>query len=151
MRLTLDAPATTNLIRGYSATAIRVGAREIAGSIVVSASTLIEDWRPRSMAELTAADLEPVLALKPAVLLLGSGAQQVFPPGEVLALLHRSRIGFEVMTTGAACRTYNVLIGEGRDVVAALIVERGPPRDARDQDNPASSGTNVTAPSGSRS
>jgi len=72
--------------------------------------------------ELTASDLEPVLALRPEVLLLGSGPRQVFPAPELLAQLYAARIGFEVMDTGAACRTYNVLVGEGRAVAAALII-----------------------------
>jgi uncharacterized protein len=74
------------------------------------------------MDELTAADLEPVLALQPEVLLLGSGVRQVFPPHELLARLYAARVGFEVMDTGAACRTYNVLVGEGREVAAALLI-----------------------------
>jgi uncharacterized protein len=90
--------------------------------VIVSAARLIADWRPQHIGELTAADLEPALALEPQVLLLGSGARQVFPSPELLAQLYAARIGFEVMDTSAACRTYNVLVGEGREVAAALII-----------------------------
>jgi len=101
---------------------LTIGERDFARSVIVSAQALIEDWRPQAMAELTAADLEPALALQPEVLLLGSGARQVFPPAALLAELHARRVGFEVMDTGAACRTYNLLVAEGREVAAALII-----------------------------
>ena len=122
MKFTLDRPATRHVVRGYSPGALRIGEQEYSRSVIVSATTLITDWRPQRMDELTAADLEPVLALQPEVLLLGSGARQVFPPHELLARLYAARVGFEVMDTGAACRTYNVLVGEGREVAAALLI-----------------------------
>jgi uncharacterized protein len=75
------------------------------------------------MGEFTAADLEPAIALLPDVLLIGTGAKQVFPDPAVVAALHVARIGFEIMDTGAACRTYNVLLGEDRRVAAALMIE----------------------------
>ena len=122
MKFTLDHPATPHVVRAYAPGLIRIGEREFARSIIVSARTLIDDWRPQSAADLTAADFEPALALRPEVLLLGSGARQVFPAPELLAQLYAARIGFEIMDTGAACRTYNVLVAEGREVAAALII-----------------------------
>ena len=122
MKFTLDRPATRHVVRGYSPGALRIGEQQYSRSVIVSATTLITDWRPQRMDELTAADLEPVLALQPEVLLLGSGVRQVFPPHELLARLYAARVGFEVMDTGAACRTYNVLVGEGREVAAALLI-----------------------------
>lgn len=122
MKFTLDRPATLHVIRAYQPGLIRIGDREYARSVIVSAQALIDDWRPQHVGELVAADLEPALALGPEVLLLGSGARQVFPAPELLRQLHAARIGFEVMDTGAACRTYNVLVAEGRAVAAALII-----------------------------
>ena len=124
MKLTVDAPGSPNIIRAYTPGGFRIGARDCTGSVIVSAGTLIENWRPRDIAELAVSDLEPALALAPEVLLIGSGARQVFPARELLAALHASKIGFEVMTTGAACRTYNVMLAEGRAVVAALVPDR---------------------------
>ena len=122
MKFTLDRPGTLHVVRGYTPGRLRIGEQEYARSVIVSAATLIADWRPQHIGELTAADLEPALALCPEVLLLGSGARQVFPPHGLLARLHAARVGIEVMDTGAACRTYNVLVGEGRAVAAALII-----------------------------
>ena len=122
MKFTLDRPGTLHVVRGYAPGLLRVGEREFTRSVIVSAQTLVADWPPQHVGELTAADFDPVLALEPQVLLLGSGARQVFPAPELLARLYAARIGVEVMDTGAACRTYNVLVGEGRAVVAALMV-----------------------------
>jgi len=122
MKFTLDRPGTLHVVRGYVPGRLLIGELEFARSVIVSAATLIDDWRPQHIDELSAADLELAFALKPQVLLLGSGTRQVFPPPELLAQLYAARIGFEVMDTGAACRTYNVLVGEGRDVAAALII-----------------------------
>jgi uncharacterized protein len=124
MKLTVDAAPAANVIRAYTATGFRIGSRDCAGSVIVSAHTLIEGWRPREMSELGAEDLAPALALQPEVLLIGSGARQIFPAPQLLAVLCRSKVGFEVMNTGAACRTYNVMLAEGRAVVAALIPGR---------------------------
>jgi len=122
MKFTLDRPATPHVVRAYAPGLIRIGEREFARSVIVSAQALVDDWRPQHVGELVAADLEPALALQPEVLLLGSGARQVFPAPDLLAQLYAARIGFEVMDTGAACRTYNVLVAEGRAVAAALII-----------------------------
>jgi len=122
MKFTLDRPGTLHVVRGYVPGQLRIGEREFGRSVIVSAQTLIEDWRPQHIGELTVADLEPVLALRPQVLLLGSGPRQVFPARDLLAQLYAARVGFEIMDTGAACRTYNVLVAEGRAVAAALII-----------------------------
>jgi uncharacterized protein len=122
MKFTLDQPAILHVIRGYAPGVLRIGDREFTRSVIVSAQTLIDDWRPQRAADLTAADLEPAVALQPEILLLGSGPRQVFPAPDLLAQLYAARIGFEIMDTGAACRTYNVLVAEGREVAAALII-----------------------------
>lgn len=123
MKFTLDQPSTINVVRGHGPGTIRIGDRAFSRSLIVTSTTLIEDWRPQSIQDLQVTDLEPLLRLRPEVLLIGSGAGQVFPDRAMLAALHLARLGFEIMDTGAACRTYNVLVAEGRDVAAALIIE----------------------------
>jgi uncharacterized protein len=102
---------------------LRIGPRTFERSVIVTAETLIEAWRPQRIGELAAADLEPLLALRPEILLIGSGTKQGFPDRATLQALYAARIGFEIMDTGAACRTFNVLVAEGRNVAGALIVE----------------------------
>lgn len=90
-------------------------------SCLLSATTLIDNWPPQQLAELTAEHLQAISKLKPEVVLLGSGSQMRFPQPEQLAALVKLGVGYEVMDTAAACRTFNVLVGEGRAVVAALF------------------------------
>jgi uncharacterized protein len=122
MKLQLENPAGTHLVRSYGPGQLRIGERTHSTSLIVTATALIAPWRPATAQELTEADLQPLLGLGPQVVLLGTGARQQFPDARVLQILHAQRIGVEVMDTSAACRTYNVLVTEGRSVAAALIV-----------------------------
>jgi uncharacterized protein len=123
MKFNLDQPAAINVVRGYGPGTIRIGERTFSRSLIVTATRIIEDWRPLGIPDLKVTDLDPLLELRPEVLLIGSGTRQVFPDRAILAALYSAGLGFEIMDTGAACRTYNVLVAEGREVVAALIVE----------------------------
>ena len=123
MKFNLDQPTSINVVRAYGPGLVRIGERSFSRSLIVTASTLLEDWRPRQMSDLQESDLGELLQLRPEVLLIGSGMRQEFPQRATLAALYAARVGFEIMDTGAACRTYNVLAAEGRNVAAALIVE----------------------------
>jgi uncharacterized protein len=123
MKFSLDQTSTINVVRGYGPGVLRIGDRSFGRSVIVTPATLIEEWRPYSILDLQATDLETLLRLRPDVLLIGSGRRQVFPDRSTLAALYTAGLGFEIMDTGAACRTYNVLAAEGRNVAAALIVE----------------------------
>jgi uncharacterized protein len=122
MKLHLDSPAATSLIRSYGSGQVRIGEVTHATSVIVTASTVLAPWRPQNVDDLREADLEPLLALAPEVVLLGTGPRQQFPSPALLQLLHSLRIGVEIMDTAAACRTYNVLATEGRSVAAALML-----------------------------
>ena len=80
-------------------------------------------FAPQGFDALAEADFERLLETSPEIVLLGTGATQRFPHPRLTAPLHRARVGLEVMDTRAACRTYNILVAEGRNVTAALIVE----------------------------
>ncbi len=90
-------------------------------SCLLSATGLVDDWPPQQMAELTTEHLQAVKELNPEVLLIGSGSNIRFPASEQLAALVKLGIGYEVMDTAAACRTFNLLVAEGREVTAALF------------------------------
>ena len=79
-------------------------------------------WPVAASGSLRAADMDPLVAQRPEVALIGTGARQHFPPAEVLRPLIDAGIGYEIMDTAAACRTYAILVAEGRRVLAALIV-----------------------------
>lgn len=122
MRLTDDRTGGAFVVRSYSPGELRVGSAVLHRSCVISAERLIDDWRPQTLDELSAADLEAVFALQPEIVVLGSGARQRFPDTKLLAAILGRGIGCEVMDTGAACRTYNVLVSESRRAVAALFL-----------------------------
>lgn len=123
MKLTDEKIAGINMIRSYAPGEVRIGETVIRGSCLVKADQIVSEWRPQSVAELTLDDLQPLIAMKPEVIVIGSGPKQEFPKPEVLGAVMSRGIGCEVMDTGAACRTYNILASEGRTVVAALLLK----------------------------
>jgi uncharacterized protein len=123
MKIHLEGATGANRIRSYAPGRIAVNQDVYTASLIVTPDRIIADWRPRSVAELTVADIEVVCGLEPEVVLLGTGARLTFPDPTVTRGLVTAQIGFEAMDTGAACRTFNVLMSEGRRVVAALLIE----------------------------
>ncbi len=122
MRLTLDNRPGANLVTRVGPEGIQVGEDLLDASFIVSAGELLRGWPVTEPAALDLAALEPALALEPEILVLGTGPRIQFPAGELFAQLAGRGIGLEVMDTAAACRTYNVLVGEDRSVVAAIIL-----------------------------
>lgn len=92
-------------------------------SLIVMPETLITDWPPNAIQGLSADHLDHVLALEPEIILLGTGQRLCFPEVAITARIMEKKIGLEVMDTAAACRTYNVLMTEGRKVAAALLID----------------------------
>ena len=122
MHLTLERPDHEFFLRGADGQAALVNDRRLTASFVIAPDRLLEHWAVAGASTLSPDDLDPVLAMSPEVVLLGSGASQVFPPAATLAACLSRGIGLEVMTNAAAARTFNVLAGEGRRVVAAFIL-----------------------------
>jgi uncharacterized protein len=122
MKFTRELPANIHLVRSYELGAVRIGEKALHSSCLFNAKELIADWAPRAVADLTAEHFAAAFAWQPEIILLGTGARQQFPAREIYAAILARGIGFEVMDTGAACRTYNVLVGEDRRVVAALLL-----------------------------
>jgi uncharacterized protein len=123
VQLTRDS-ATAHLIHSYEPGRIRIAERWLHGDVIVSPDRLIEDWRVSSPEDVTLADLEPALTLAPEIVLLGTGGALVWPEADLMAMLAARGVGLEIMSTPAACRTFNVLVHERRRVVAALLNPR---------------------------
>ncbi|HKU90697.1 MAG TPA: MTH938/NDUFAF3 family protein [Steroidobacteraceae bacterium] len=121
MKFTQQRQEGVNLIRRYGADFIVVGEQEIRSSCIVGVST-IAPWPPRSVEELATEHLSALFELKPEVVVLSTGAAQKFPRAALRAEFAARRIGIEVMEIGAAARTYNVLVGEERRVLAAVLL-----------------------------
>lgn len=121
MQLHLERPDYQYFLRGADGDHALVNDRSLRSSFIIAPDTLVEDWPLRDITTLSVADLDRMLALKPELIVLGSGATQAFPPPATLAACLQRGVGLEAMTNSAAARTYNVLAGEGRRVVAALV------------------------------
>jgi len=98
------------------------GLETVTTSLILTPSQMLTDWPPEHFEEVGPDHFDEVLALEPEVVIFGSGQRLRFPPAAVGARLNARGIGIEVMDTAAACRTFNILMGEGRQVVAALLM-----------------------------
>jgi uncharacterized protein len=121
MDLTLEKPGDHLFIRSVSGAGIQVADVHYSGPIILSATRIVEDWTASEAIDLAECDLEKILDLDPEIVLLGTGASQVFLPPERMMYFYSRNVGVEVMNTEAACRTFNVLVSESRKVVAALL------------------------------
>ncbi len=123
MRITQDFGHASYVIRAYDEATVVVNETEFHQSLVVMPERLKSDWQPRDVEELGVKHLEPILALRPELVILGTGATLRFPDPQVRRFFAQHGIGIEIMDTPAACRTYNILMSEGRNVAGALIIE----------------------------
>lgn len=126
MKLFLDQNPSANIITGYGADHVLINKVRHEDSLLLTATRIITGWAPGGYAGLSAADFEAAAGLEVAVVLIGTGARQRFPSPALLRPLIEARIGFEIMDLAAACRTYNILVGEGRAVAAALLLDPAP-------------------------
>lgn len=127
MKLHLTQADGKNLITGFTDDAILINHRPYKTSLIVMPNTLIPDWRSNtanqlSFDTLTTDDFEKIAALKPEVVLLGTGKTHRFLHQKLNVALTQQGVAVECMTTVAACRTYNILMSEGRKVAAALLL-----------------------------
>ena len=122
MQLNLERPDYQYFLRGADGTGALVNDRRLQRSFVVAPNALVEDWPVHDAGAMAPTDLDPLLALNPELVVLGTGAQQRFPPAAVMAACLQRGIGIDVMTNAAAARTYSVLAGEGRRVAAGFIL-----------------------------
>lgn len=122
MKFALADRSNELIISSYARGEIVVGERILTSSLILLPDRLIDDWRPAGFEDLAPEDFRPITALQPDLVLLGTGETQRFPEPALLRLLVEMNLGFEAMTTPAACRTYNVLVSEGRRVAAALLL-----------------------------
>lgn len=91
-------------------------------SISIRADGQMKAWQPQSHAEFNPQHFLEFTQDNPELVLIGTGQNLHFPPQDCLSVLQQNNLGYEVMDTGAACRTYNVLCAEGRDVILATLM-----------------------------
>ncbi|MCP5250373.1 MAG: Mth938-like domain-containing protein [Nitrosomonas sp.] len=122
MKLHLAHFGQQNIFSGYGDGYVMINQIRHEKNMIVFPDQLIEHWPVASVAALSHEHFDEILARKPEIILLGTGAQLRFPDYTLMARILQTRTGFEVMDTQAACRTYNILVEEGRQVAAAIIL-----------------------------
>lgn len=114
MQITEDTNDSSYQIRAYKPGEVTINDKKYTKSLVVSNDTLIETWGPKTIEDITQEHIDRILALKPEIILLGTGEKFIIPPDTLRQ--------FECMNTAAACRTFIALTSEGRKVAAALLI-----------------------------
>ncbi len=127
MKLQADRIEGANAISSLTSEAVSVNGVPHRNSILVPWRGEVSAWGGASLEELSASDFERLAEFKPELVIFGSGPRIRFPSAALLRPLIDQRIGVESMDTAAACRTYNILVSEGRSVVAALLLASAVP------------------------
>ena len=122
MKLHASVPSGANIITAYGDDYVSVNGARRDSNVIVTASE-VRAWNAADFAHLTAENFAELAALDVEIVLLGTGSRQRFPHPRLTAPLGQAKIGVEVMDTKAACRTYNILVAEGRRVALALLFE----------------------------
>ena len=128
VKLHLDPITGSNAISGYGPGFIAINGRNINNPVIVMQGNIFDPWplgsplTPAPVESLCIENFAALLDLKPELVVFGSGAIFRFPHRHIMAAFAEANIGFEVMDTPAACRTYNVLMSEGRHIAAALLI-----------------------------
>lgn len=112
-----------NLFTAYGHDHVAINHSRYASNLIVLPERIITDWQATAFDTLSAQDMGPLLELGVGIILLGTGRRLRFPPPSLLSPFARAGIGIEIMDLQAACRTYNILAGEGRQVAAALLFD----------------------------
>lgn len=121
MEFNLEVPQNQFFIRSIDEQGICVHDAIYTKPFIISGQRIVPAWDIKSIEDINEENLQVIFNLQPEVILLGTGATQVFLPPATQVHFFQRNFGFEVMTTDAACRTFNVLVAEGRHVVAALM------------------------------
>jgi len=122
LALHLDTNSNYKLFTGHGAGYVAVNDQQYQRPVVVMPAEVRTDWTATDFSSLNETHFDYFLALKPEVLLLGTGSKQHFAHPNLYRELIRARISIEFMDTPAACRTYNILVAEDRKVVAAVLL-----------------------------
>lgn len=123
MQLHQDAPSDQNVISGYGDDHVLINGESHSGNLIVMPERIETDWAPDGFDALSEAHMTQLAELGVEIVLIGTGQRQRFPAPVLLRPLMEARIGMEIMDLPAACRTYNILVGENRSVAAALLFD----------------------------
>lgn len=122
MKFSEDYNPGSNVIQAYDENGINVNGQRISQSVVIGRNHLLADWPVDSVEALSTELLQELVELAPEVILIGTGERIQFPHPQVYAHVVQQGVGIEFMDSGAACRTYNILLSEDREVIAGIIL-----------------------------
>ncbi len=122
MKISLAASNQKFAIRAYEKGKLIINQQVYHKSLIIMPEQLTPDWRPQTIEDLIATDFDELITFKPSMIILGTGEKQAFPSPTLYAAAINAGIGVEIMNTPAACRTYNILMSEGRSIAAALMM-----------------------------
>ena len=123
MKFAEDNNSSNYKITGYESEGVEINGLMHKQSFILSPMELVNDWQPQELSALAVEHLDAFYTMKPEVIILGTGASQIFPERDILKYLVQNRIGYEIMDTQAACRTFNIIMAEGRTVVAGMFIK----------------------------
>ncbi len=122
MKFAQDSQDEGYVITAYNDDGISINGKAFSKSLIITPTKLDEEWDVEAIDLLQAEHTEQILNFKPELIIIGTGNKLIFPPVEIYSNIIKQGIGVDYMDTQAACRTYNILMSEGRGVVAGLIL-----------------------------
>ncbi len=125
MKLNLETLTTKYRVTGYSDRRVTVNNETLGDSFVITPFKLVKEWPPQNVTSIRPEHFSVIFDLEPDVILLGTGSKQLFPSPQLLEPIVKRGIGIEIMNTAAVCRTFNLLIAEGRHVAAGVLIDKG--------------------------
>ncbi len=121
MDITQDFADANFVITGYESGSVFINNQAHQQSLIISSDSLIYPWEVNDVFQLNETSIASILEAQPEILIIGTGETLILPEPKIIALFAQHQIGLETMNTGAACRTYGILVAEGRKATAGII------------------------------
>ncbi len=122
MKFAQDSQDEGYVITAYGENSVSINGKPFKQSLIITRTKLNEDWDVSMVELLQAEHIDQILSFNPELIIIGTGNKLIFPAAEVYSGIIKHGIGVDFMDTRAACRTYNILMSEGRHIVAGLIL-----------------------------
>ena len=124
LKMELDNDTKGYTINSYNEGVVVINDIPYENSLIISSSKLVANWPVNSISDINDVTLKPLIDLSPEIIIIGTGQNLKFPPPAALKSIINNGIGYEIMDTQAACRSYTILNSEYRRVVAGLIIDQ---------------------------
>jgi uncharacterized protein len=122
MKFSEESAVNSYIVQSYKDGEATINGKTYRSSLIISSDILVDDWSLADISQLETEHLQTILDMTPEVILIGTGRTLIFPKPKAYASVINLGIGIEFMDSAAACRTYNILVSEGRSVVTGIIL-----------------------------